>query len=445
MKSRGEKGSAIVTVLWVLALLSLSAAAFSFSARIGLLTAYNLTQGIKARAIAEGGVEAAISELLGDLDTKVDTLKEDWHGAEESFREIELGEGYFSVVYDNLENDSQASYGVVDEASKINVNTAGREILANLPGMSLGLADCILDWVDLDSFAREAGAEDGYYGTLADPYQARNAKCVTVRELLLVKGIGEQILYGEDTNGNGVLDPNENDGETSLPSDNADGKLDRGLMPYVTVYSYDFNKDKNGNKRLNLNSAGEKEIKEKLKVNDEEAKQIIKYRDQLAGKKFASLGDLLDIKKEEGQGKSSKDRSSEEEKDYLISDEKFSKIADLVTLTNDSKIEGLINVNTASQAVLEAFPEIDSALAEDIIEYRESTTGPFDTVGELIKVEAMTRKALKGIIDMVTVRSHNFRIVSRGIIEQPRTVVQVEAIVERANEKTLVRYWKQIY
>ena len=52
---------------------------------------------------------------------------------------------------------------------------------------------------------------------------------------------------------------------------------------------------------------------------------------------------------------------------------------------------------------------------------------------------------LKGIIARVTVRSHNFRVISRGILEDSRAVAQIEAIIERADEKATVRYWKQMH
>jgi len=55
-----------------------------------------------------------------------------------------------------------------------------------------------------------------------------------------------EILYGEDTNLNGVLDPNENDGDVSLPTDNRDGRLDAGLLEYVTVYTRQPNTGSDG-------------------------------------------------------------------------------------------------------------------------------------------------------------------------------------------------------
>jgi hypothetical protein len=47
-----------------------------------------------------------------------------------------------------------------------------------------------------------------------------------VDEVRLVYGATLEILYGEDVNRNGILDPNENDGDVTLPLDNADGRID---------------------------------------------------------------------------------------------------------------------------------------------------------------------------------------------------------------------------
>ncbi|MBA7687564.1 hypothetical protein ES703_96028 [subsurface metagenome] len=65
----------------------------------------------------------------------------------------------------------------------------------------------------------------------------------TIRELLLVRGVTGRLLYGEDTNQNGQLDSNERDGDRSPPDDNEDGRLDKGLIEYLTCYSYDKNVD----------------------------------------------------------------------------------------------------------------------------------------------------------------------------------------------------------
>ena len=54
------------------------------------------------------------------------------------------------------------------------------------------------------------------------------------------------ILYGEDANLNGMLDPNENDGMTLPPYDNQDGILDPGVFEYVTTWSHEATLGTNG-------------------------------------------------------------------------------------------------------------------------------------------------------------------------------------------------------
>jgi hypothetical protein len=103
--------------------------------------------------------------------------------------------------------------------------------------MTAELAASIIDWRDTDSDVTAGGAEDEYYLLQPTPYHCKNGPFETVDEILLVKGASEDLLYGEDTNLNGLLDPQENDGDVSEPPDNADGRLDRGFYDYVTVYS----------------------------------------------------------------------------------------------------------------------------------------------------------------------------------------------------------------
>jgi hypothetical protein len=61
-----------------------------------------------------------------------------------------------------------------------------------------------------------------------------------------VNGATYEILYGEDANQNGVLDPNEDDGEESPPVDNRDGRLERGMLSYLTCFSRESNMRSDG-------------------------------------------------------------------------------------------------------------------------------------------------------------------------------------------------------
>ena len=58
------------------------------------------------------------------------------------------------------------------------------------------IVDSVLDWIDSDETHRLHGAESDYYMSLPNPYKAKNNKFDAVEELLLVKGMTPEILYG---------------------------------------------------------------------------------------------------------------------------------------------------------------------------------------------------------------------------------------------------------
>ncbi len=119
--------------------------------------------------------------------------------------------------------------------------------------MTEDVVNSILDWIDSDEDIRTGGAEAEYYSTLAVPYEPRNAPMESIDELLMIQGVTPQLFYGEDANRNGVLDPNENDGDSLPPNDNGDGILDIGWRDYFTVASRERNLRADGSERINLN------------------------------------------------------------------------------------------------------------------------------------------------------------------------------------------------
>lgn len=90
-----------------------------------------------------------------------------------------------------------------------------RNLLVNVAGVGQDTADIIsdsvLDWKEPDNMRRANGAGDEYYLSLPDPYKPRHASFKTLDELLMVRGMTADILYG-----------------------NAGRK---GIMPYITIYS----------------------------------------------------------------------------------------------------------------------------------------------------------------------------------------------------------------
>ena len=85
----------------------------------------------------------------------------------------------------------------------------GREMLMALPGMTVDIADAIMDWIDDDDETREFGAEFDYYQSLGSPYEPNNGPFNTVEEILLVRGVTPEMLFGADINRNGMIDQHE--------------------------------------------------------------------------------------------------------------------------------------------------------------------------------------------------------------------------------------------
>jgi type II secretory pathway component PulK len=133
-------------------------------------------------------------------------------------------------------------FGLIDEASKLNLNSQINSPLSFsnqliwLPPMLLdpaGGADLvmgILDWRDTNG----TGQTVGIYSAQQPPYICKSDPFETVDEVRLVYGATMDMLIGEDMNRNGVLDPNETD-------QNGNNMLDPGILEYLTVYSREPN------------------------------------------------------------------------------------------------------------------------------------------------------------------------------------------------------------
>ena len=62
------------------------------------------------------------------------------------------------------------------------------------------IIDSLIDWIDSDDGdgEEEYGAEDSYYQSLTPPYFCKNGPIESIEELLLVKGISSELLYGTE-------------------------------------------------------------------------------------------------------------------------------------------------------------------------------------------------------------------------------------------------------
>ncbi|MEM9586894.1 MAG: type II secretion system protein GspK [Planctomycetota bacterium] len=136
-----------------------------------------------------------------------------------------------------------------DSADESAPESLAVSLLLALPGMTEDTADAILDWIDEDDEPRPFGAESEYYETLNTPYSPTNGPLNSVEELLLVRGVTPELLFGLDSNRNGVIDADEQQ-RTGQGIDTV-GSL--GWAAYLTVHGGEANRDGEGQIRIDVN------------------------------------------------------------------------------------------------------------------------------------------------------------------------------------------------
>lgn len=186
------EGAALILVLWVLVLLTAIAAEFAFSMRTEVNITRNFKEEQEAYYAALAGIEQAKAEIISAkeqmyLDEKGILILSDKKNPE---RKGSLG----NVTY---------SYSIIDEDGKLNLNSATPEQLryilkeSGVDGTEADtIIDSILDWRDPDNLHRINGAEEYHYQSLPKPYSCKDGPFDTIDELLLVKGMVPEILYG---------------------------------------------------------------------------------------------------------------------------------------------------------------------------------------------------------------------------------------------------------
>lgn len=338
------EGSVLIVTIWIVLLLASLIIVFSQIVRIEAIASVNHISEVKAEAIADGAINYIFARLASDEDSDVS------YGSN-PYEAVQVGDGYFWVIRPNLSDNKNYDYGLSDLAGKINLNSASLQTLLKLPNMTSELASSIIDWRDEDDDITSGGAENEYYLLLDSPYYCKNSSLETVEEVLLIKGGDWASLYGEDLNRNSVLDWNENDAEKTEPSDNSNGKLDYGFLNYVTVHSYENNQSQDGQKRINVNNnQSQSQLAEVIReaVGDDlyyQVMQNIRLHDD--------IGSLIELYYVTG-----------------MSYEDFSPIIDELTVTDDEKLIGLVNINTAPSEVLLCLPGLEQSDVDALIAKR---------------------------------------------------------------------------
>jgi competence ComEA-like helix-hairpin-helix protein len=403
-----EKASILVGLLWCLALLSIAVLGILHTARMDLLVVKHYGDRIQAHYLALAGVERAKALLYRDSVSRRKSGKNHTGALYEDdadFHDVTLGRGKIRVGH-----GSPAIYGISDEESRINVNTASAQVLTKIEGMTPDIVAAISDWRGASNQLSAGGAGIDYYSSLIPPYLPRNGPVQTLRELLMVRGVTPELLLGEG-------DPHSivDDSEDQLPMEN-------GWAPLLTVDSKDDNVNASGKARVDIKSADQNALAEVEGITPAIARAIVNWQGR---GNFQSIADLLNVT---SQGGGQRNLGGGGNGSQIIDHDLLMRIADSLTVGDDSSSSGLININTASVDVLKCLPGLDEARAHAIISHRQSN-GFFANIAELLKVDGMTDDVLKQIAPLLTARSETFRIISEGRIASTGTRQRIQIIL----------------
>ncbi|UCC29723.1 MAG: general secretion pathway protein GspK [Phycisphaerales bacterium] len=519
-------------VLMILLLLGLLVAMFSFRVNADLASTQAVAYRLQTRLAAEAGIER-VKLLLGEARYDMDRW---YHNSDELHRIIVWTEGgdesvwgtneefedegmayRFSIVADDPTDDEDyIRLGITDESSKINLNTATESQLLRLVRVAVAeneevipqdIVNAILDWRDVDQIPRgEVGDTEGeYYRRLPKPYRVKNGPFETVEELLLVKGVTDEILYGEDFDRNGLLTPNEDDDDVSFPLDNQDGKLNRGLYPYLTVHSVENNVSNDNRPRVYL--FGQQEVlRQELNEAFPDDPKVVEFivaaaRSQGGGGgnsaenagpgsgRFGSgprgnTGNPRPGEGGEGSGPDELNEGNESAGTNTVGDAEtggggsgpgtMRSPASLLTVQDvggklppktpvtledlpvlmdrtttlppeQRTIPGLININTAPRLVLQCIEGLTNEHIEAILERRERVPPETKaTTAWLLTEEVVDLKTFEQIAPVITARGQQFRIEALGYGDHIGMVTRLEVVIDMVGPIGQTIYYRDL-
>jgi DNA uptake protein ComE-like DNA-binding protein len=371
--SKSLEGSTFIIVLWIAFGLVSIALYFANSMNYELRASDNRVAGQTAEQAIEGAARY-ITRVLANLQTNGVMPDPSTFRTEA----VPVGDAHFWLIgreTNDVTPSSQVFFGLVGEASKINLNTASSNMIYFLPRMTADLTTAILDWRDTNG---GSGAFQTFYAM--HNYANKDAPFESVDELKHLYGADMDILIGADLNRNGILDPNENDAGST-------GSASPGILDYVTVYSREPNTYSNGTPRVSLQ-------------NVTPTGPLLNLLQSTVGSSRAQeiLGNLFPQSSGRGPGGGG-GRGGPPPVTVLtfrsplqfyaasrMTSDEFAQIGSALTVTNGPYIQGRVNINTASSAVLSCLPGLSDnpGLAQTLVNYREQNPNSLGSIAWIV-------------------------------------------------------------
>ena len=386
-----QRGSVLIIVLWIAIGLVSIALYFANSMTYELRASDNRASGLATEQAIEGAARY-VSYILATYATNGVVPATNLYVR----AAVPVGDARFWLIGRDPSGapSSEPYFALIDEGSKLNLNTANTNVLSYLPDMTSDFAQAIVDWRNTNS----SGAYSLDYAQMG--YEEKEAPFETVDELRLVYGATMDLLAGDDLNGNGTLDANETN---SIGS----SEINHGLLEYTTVYTREPNFHSDGTTLTNVNTARQQDLQALFQndgINNASglASAVYNHTHPRPGQTSTFPGILNFCLFCRNRGMSSAD---------------FTKIYDDVTTSTSAYIQGRVNINTAGADVLTALltgagldQNTASGTAQSLITYRQQNPNNLGSIAWLIDALGTTSAAVRALAagDYVTTRSFQF-------------------------------------
>ena len=414
---RRQSGSVLIIVLWIAFGLVALALYFADSMNLELRASDNRVCAQSADQAIEGAARyincVLATEIANGSNGAVPGVATYVHEA------VPVGDAHFWLIgrdTTNINSQTRMCFGLVDEGSRLNLNTASSNAISWLPRMTSDLMQGIIDWRDTNG----GGSTATYYAIQQPSYVCKNYPFETVDELRLVYGADMDILIGEDANRNGVLDPNEND-------DNQNRQIDPGVLEFFTVYSREPNTNSSGSTRLNIATG----------VTAAQVRSVLTNIPDITTERVTAILGNLGLSSSPGAVQGTGGRGAPTTPTtpggagglgaapsvarfrspllfYVqsgMNSTEFASVFTNLTTVDTSFIEGRVNINTASYAVLTCLLNGDTAAAQQLVNYRLANPNNLTSIAWLVDAlgqgYASDLQALEAG-DYITTQSYQF-------------------------------------
>ncbi len=442
VRERAAGGFVLIMVLVVILLASMVVTSLMFVLTAEQMAAAAGTDGEQARAVALSGVYQALRVAANAGPGSID-----WQDNAAVFRDQLVSDDgaqkwYFSVY--SVTDSGGIRYGMTDEASKLNVYRATEAMLESLPNMAPSMAQGLLALLGnagsgAGSNAAPAGApapadtapppgpQPGPNGPGTNAPASNDSQPLScLDELLQVSGFTVPLLYGSFTNLTGRFDKQTEAFATPASVQAQEEDADTGLQQFLTVCSYDLNQDNDGSPRVNLNQ----DDLSTLNLPKATVDYIMSRRQ--SQQPLQHPAELIDVL-------SNTNGAAGQDADSVKAE--LAVVLDRCTATNQAKLAGLVNVNTASTKVLAAVPGLSPSLAEAIVAARVGLSPDArKTTAWLYEDGVLNADAFKQAAPYLTTRSFQFRFLAAGYALPAGSYCVLEAVVDAAAKPPAVLF-----